>query len=246
MLPPPNFPDVAHVANGCYISSLVYVSRFRAAYPAEKAGTAAVVLPNADGSRKPHTVAIVSWHGRWWARDEYYGLADLRLPSARPWDAVTVARRADDTYRDRATRMRAAGQPRREPDRVPAGDEAGRWRREQIETARRLLPMPGEIVWQRRGSEELPFLFFRTSEDGAFAVYDPVFGTAQAVAEVRDPHRLVAAVAERLGYPAAAPPREAPGPVAAGRSQEAPARDEPAREVADALRVPVPALNADG
>lgn len=208
MLPPPNFPDMIHVANGCYISSFVYLSRFRAAYPAERAETAAIVLPNADGSFKPHTVAIVSWHGQWWARDEFYGLADLRSPSSRPWDLATVTRRVDAICRERYARQTAAGH-RRQPDRAPPGTaEAAQWRIDHIRTARQLLPVPSEIVWLRSGDLTLPLLFFRTSEGGGFAVYDPGIGTAQAVGEVRDVGRLVAAVAERMGYPAPSPLRD--------------------------------------
>lgn len=197
-----------HVANGCYISSFVYLSRFRAAYPAERAETAAIVLPNADGSFKPHTVAIVSWHGQWWARDEFYGLADLRSPSSRPWDLATVTGRVDAICRERAARQTAAGH-RRQPDRAPAEQaEAIRWRIEHIQMARQLLPVPSEIVWLRSGGQKMPWLFFRTSEGGSFAVYDPSIGTAQALADVKDAGRLVAAVAERMGYPAPSPVTE--------------------------------------
>jgi hypothetical protein len=191
---------MVHVANGCYVSAAAYIARFTAAYPAERSEPAAVVLPNADGSSKPHTVAIVSWHGAWWARDEYYGTVDLRSPSARPWDPVTVTRRLE-----RAFRHRAAGQPPRQPDRVPDGADPQEWRLGQIEAARMLLPVDGRIIWLRSGFEDLPFLFFRRAGEGGFAVYDPGFGTVQAVSRVSEPDTLVAAVAERLGYPAAAP-----------------------------------------
>ena len=223
MLPPPNFPDLIHVANGCYVSSFVYLARFRAAYPAERAETVAIVLPNADGSFKPHTVAIVSWHGKWWARDEFYGLADLRSPSSRPWDLATVTSRVDAVCRDRYARQSAAGH-RRQPDRAPAeAAEAIRWRVEHILTARQLLPVPSEIVWLRSGDQTLPLLFFRTSEGGGFAVYDPSIGTAQAVGEVRDVGRMVAAVAERMGYPAPSTVTETAAIPAALRGQSGPA-----------------------
>ena len=200
MITPPNFPDMVHVANGCYVSAAAYIARFRAACPAERAEPAAVVLPNADGLSRPHTVAIVSWHGSWWARDEYYGLVDLRSPSARPWDPATVTRRIE-----RAFRHRAAGQPQRQPDRVPDGADPREWRLGHIEAARMLLPVESCVIWMRSGLDDLPFLFFRRAEDGGFAVYDPGFGTVQAVSRLREPDTLVAAVAERLGYPAAAP-----------------------------------------
>jgi len=226
---------MVHVANGCFISSFVYLARFRAAYPAERAETAAVVLPNAGGSFKPHTVAIVSWRGTWWVRDEFYGLADLRSPSARPLDASLVASRADSTYRARSARLVAAGQ-RREPDRAPAGVDGSQWRLEQIQAAQRLLPVASEIIWIHSRSEALPFLFFRTSNSGSFAVYDPAIGTAQAVAEERDSYRIVAAVAERMGYPAADPRREAPESVVAGQTKGSSPRIGPARRGAAMLQ----------
>ncbi len=219
MVPPPNFPDMIHVANGCYVSSFVYLSRFHAAYPAERAETAAIVLPNADGSFKPHTVAIVSWHGKWWARDEFYGLADLRSSSSRPWDVASVTRRVDAINRERYAQQTAAGH-RRQPDRAPAEKtEAIRWRIEHIQRARQLLPVPSEIVWLRSGDQTLPMLFFRTSEGGRFAVYDPSIGTAQALGDVSDVGRLVAAVAERMGYPAPSPVSETAAIAAAVRGQ---------------------------
>jgi len=46
---------MVHVANGCYVSAAAYIARFTVAYPAERSEPAAVVLPNADGSSKPHT-----------------------------------------------------------------------------------------------------------------------------------------------------------------------------------------------
>ena len=200
MIPPPSFPDMVHVANGCYVSAAAYIARFAAAFPAERSEPAAVVLPNADGSSKPHTVAIVSWHGSWWARDEYYGMVDLRSPSAWPWDPVTITRRIE-----RAFRHRAGGQPRCQPDRVPDGADPREWRLGQIEAAQMLLPVESRVIWLRSGLDDLPFLFFHRAGDGGFAFYDPGFGTVQAVSRVREPDTLVAAVAERLGYPAAAP-----------------------------------------
>jgi hypothetical protein len=196
MIPPPVFPDVVHVANGCYISATAYIARFHAAYPAEKSEPAALSLPNADGSVKPHTVAIVSWHGGWWARDEFYGVVNLHAPSSRPWSQPLVER-----LTERAFRHRAAGLPRREPDSQPDGVEGIAWRMDQIDAARRLLPTESRVVWLKSGLQETPFLFFRRAEDGGFAVYDPVFGTVRAVSRLNEPAALVTAVAERLGYP---------------------------------------------
>ena len=85
MIPPPVFADAAHVANGCYISAVAYLAKFSTAFPAERGEPAAFVLPSAGGSNQPHTLAIVSWRGEWWARDEYFGVVPLGFSSAGSW-----------------------------------------------------------------------------------------------------------------------------------------------------------------
>jgi hypothetical protein len=212
VIPPPVFPDVAHVANGCYLSAVVYLAKFSAAFPAERGEPAAFVLPNAGGGSRPHTLAIMTWQGAWWARDEYFGVIPLGLTSAAPWDPRQAHRRAEAGFRQEwERRRRQPGGVRREvaPSRSGLTPE---WRLAEILAARRLLPFPSEVYWLGEGRDAVPFLYFRPTEEG-FGVYDPAMGTASALAEVRDGGRIVAAVAERMGYPAGRSP--------AGRGQVA-------------------------
>src|SRR5690349_17649388 len=60
---PPAFPDAQHVLNGCYISTLAYVTRFRAAFPSERAQPLTVELKQFHGR---HTIAVMTWRGAWW------------------------------------------------------------------------------------------------------------------------------------------------------------------------------------
>lgn len=199
MIPPPVFPDVVHVANGCFVSAVVYISRFTAAFPGERGETAALMLPNDDGQIKPHTLAVVTWHGEWWARDEYYGVFSLSEPVERPWTLGRLRRRAITEMSAAAARARRERRPVRQV-RPPTKTLATRaWRREQIDTAQALLPLPAEVCWFDGSSGPEPFLFFRLGGD-RFAVYDPSVGTASANSPEHQSGRLVAAVARRMGY----------------------------------------------
>jgi hypothetical protein len=195
-LAPPEFPDGAHVPNGCFLSALAYLSRFAAKFPAERGETVHLDLPNADGSIKPHTIALVTWHGRWWGRDEYFGRFPLG-PALAPPDgngrlALVVGRAMADgaaRRRELVGQLEAAATQPLTPGR----------RAEAVRLARTLLPVSSEIVWLRAGGESVPFLFFRTGP-GRIAVYDPAYGTATAGCHAADGVSIVVAVAARLGY----------------------------------------------
>lgn len=205
MIPPPAFPDTVHVANGCFISALLYLARFTAAFPTERAESAAVMLPNADGNLKPHTLAVVSWHGQWWVRDEYYGVFRLAASSAQPWKPRRLVARAAEELPRLAWRAGDVAERRRQEQAVKElqGESALAWRLAQLEQAKRLLPVPSEIRWCRTAGPDQPFLYFRLQQDD-FGVYDPAIGTATARSPERDPDRIVAAVARRMGYREAA------------------------------------------
>jgi hypothetical protein len=187
------------VANGCYVSAVAYLAKFSAAFPAERGEPAAFVLPNADGGQKPHTLALISWKGEWWARDEYFGVVPLGCSSATALDPRLAQRRIDAGFRQLSEpRRRRAVELRQKTILAPAS-VTSEWRFAEIKTAQRLLPFPAEIHWLTDGRHSIPFLYFRPGGD-AFAVYDPGVGTASAVSPVRDGALLVAAVAERMGY----------------------------------------------
>jgi hypothetical protein len=201
MIPPPLFPDVAHVANGCYVSAVVYLAKFAGAFPLERGEPAAFVLPNADGEQRSHTLAVISWQGEWWARDEYFGVVALDLPSDRSWDPALAQRRIDAGFRRQAQRLNTrSGRPHREVAPSPRS-LTPEWRLAEIMVAQRLLPFPSEIYWLCGGRSAVPFLYFRRNQAG-FGVYDPAIGTGAATSTLLDGAILVAAVAQRLGYPA--------------------------------------------
>jgi hypothetical protein len=224
MFPPPVFPDVVHVANGCYVSAAVYLVKFSAAFPAERGEAAPFVLPNADGTRQPHTLAIVSWQGEWWARDEYFGVVPLGCPSTAPWDPQVAQRRADAGFRRQLEFLRRTGGEVRRETAPPPRQLTAEWRLAEIQAARGCLPFPSEIHWLHEGRASVPFLYFRPGGD-SFAVYDPAIGTASALSPVRDGSALVAAVAERMGYarhqPAPGRHRAAAPPPAGVRQEHA-------------------------
>jgi hypothetical protein len=199
MIPPPVFPDVVHVANGCYVSAVTYVARFSAAFPAERAEPAAFVLPNAGGGDQPHTLAIVSWHGEWWARDEYFGVVPLGCPSASPWNPRLAQLRADAGFRRVAASQRREAVALREKTLRPPGRMGPDWRLAEVLAAQGILPFPSQIHWLHDGMRLIPFLYFRPGAD-RFAVYDPAIGTASAVSLAGDEASLVAAAVTRLGY----------------------------------------------
>jgi hypothetical protein len=207
MFPPPVFPDVVHVANGCYVSAAVYLVKFSAAFPAERGEAAPFVLPNADGTRQAHTLAIVSWQGEWWARDEYFGVVALGCPSAERWDLAVVQRRAEAGFQRQAEALRRTGRVVRRETAPPRRKLTPEWRFAEVQAAQRSLPFPAEIYWLHDGKEPVPVLYFRPGGD-SFAVYDPAIGTASAVSPVRDGGALVAAVGERMGYPRQRPTPE--------------------------------------
>ena len=70
---PPAYPDTAHVLNGCHLSTLRFLNRYLAEFPAERGETLVVSMRNADGSVQPHTIGLISWQGQAWCRDEYTG-----------------------------------------------------------------------------------------------------------------------------------------------------------------------------
>jgi hypothetical protein len=207
MIPPPVFPDIAHVANGCYLSAVVYLAKFTAAFPAERGEPAPFVLPNGDGVNRAHTLAVISWRGEWWVRDEYFGVVALGCSTARPWDPRWAQQRADAGFRLVADRLRRQGGEVRRETAPTARNLTPAWRWAELSAARRLLPFPAEIYELRSGPRSIPFLYFRTGGDG-FAVYDPAIGTAAATAHVQDGSVRVTAVAERMGY---APDRASSG-----------------------------------
>lgn len=197
---PPDFPDPQHVPNGCYLSAVTFAHKFQLRFPGERSSPLAVTLRNADGRRKPHTVALVTWHGAWWGRDEYFGVFPTGIGAAADPEA-------HPQQVERALEKRAAARPAAA---LLAASNAHGWavsarRDDAIRAAESLLPFPASTVRIASGHRQIPFLFFRPAP-GRIAVYDPIYGTASALCSANDQDRIVATVAARFGYRADPPP----------------------------------------
>lgn len=195
---PPAFPDAGHVPNGCYLSTTAYLTRFAAEFPAERAVPVAM-SPRGFGGR--HTVALLTWRGEWWVRDEYFGVLALNRTVAGNPDPAALTRWAALLLAKYAVTEVKAG--RRDyaptaPETLPARELAA-----LVRAAAAALPRASEILWVHGGGEAVPFLFFRPSA-GVIAVYNPLHGTATAETELTDGGTVVGLIAAKFGYPVAA------------------------------------------
>jgi hypothetical protein len=190
---PPAFPDAQHVLNGCFISTIAYVARFRAAFPAERAQPLTVELKKFHGL---HTIAVVSWRGEWWGRDEFFGVfaLGLRVPlHPDPDQLVARAQRALDAHAEREVEAGRGSWAPPPPRTLPAAERA-HW----ITQAAAALPHPGEMYWLYGDALEFPVLFFRPAP-GLVCFYEPLTGTAQAETTATHAPSVVKAIASRLG-----------------------------------------------
>jgi hypothetical protein len=194
---PPEFPDAVHVPEGCYLSAFAYLHRFRAEFPDER-GQPLTLEPRSFD--RMHTVALITWHQRWWIRDEFFGLMELGKRVGSEGVTSEVHALAQATFDRRAltltrrTRARLAEAESRKTDFVNRVSE--------VATAAQILPCASERFWVRSGNREIPLLFFRPAP-GVIAVYHPVHGTATAETKLTESSEIVACVAIKLGYPIA-------------------------------------------
>jgi hypothetical protein len=194
---PPVYATSVQAYNGCHIATLAYLKRFRADFPDEVAEALHITMRNPDGLRTGHTMALVSWRGAWWCRDDRLGVFRLDAPigdSPESRRLKAAAERALDERMSGGTRVRAEAV-------VPAvvtSDTAAN-RHEEVRKAARLLPLPSATFWVREGHSEKPFLFFRLAAN-VIAVYDPMHGTAVAETAEEEAAAVVRLVASRLGY----------------------------------------------
>jgi hypothetical protein len=194
---PPSYPDADHVCNGCHLSTIRYLSRFLAEYPAEHGEPLVINMMNADRTRGMHTMALISWHGQAWGRDEYFGVFSLGCRFEKEPDLSRLAACAESAYQQHARRViRMEGTPRR-PDDPEQMSRAQRF--QEVTLATRIIPFPSSIYWLRSGREEFPVAFFRPS-GGQIAVYDPLHGTCLAECSSPDDVKVVSLVAAQLGY----------------------------------------------
>ena len=194
---PPSFPDQAHVCNGCHLSTMRYLAHFLAQYPDERGEPLVINMRNADRTMRMHTMALVSWRGQAWCRDEYFGVFALGIAFGSEADSDRLAARVERLYHSHSQDViRSAGMPRRpdSPDEMSSDD-----RLQQVTLATQIIPYHSTIYWLKSGREEFPVAFFRPSAR-QIGVYDPINGTSLAECSIRDDAKVVSLVAGRLGY----------------------------------------------
>ena len=194
---PPSYPDSAHVLNGCLLSTLRFVDRFETEYPGERAQTLVVRMRNADGSLQAHTIALLSWRGQAWGRDEYYGVFSLGCAAEVHPDLDRLSALAERKLEKHAQLLVRNGEAEARSA-TPAQLSSAENLRD-VTTAARLIPYATTIYWVRCGSRELPMIFFRPT-GRRIAVYDPAHGTSTADCAATDDAKIVLLVASRLGY----------------------------------------------
>ncbi len=194
---PPVYPDDDHVTNGCYVSAIAFLARFQAEFPNERGKPAVITLRNAEGARRAHTVALITWQGEWWGRDEYFGVFALGRSVAANPDPEQLAGRAETMLAKHATKLIRAARAGRPS--APAAEMSSAQRMREVAAVARMVPVQTTVFWVKCGKSELPVVFFRPG-DRQIAVYDPLHGTSVAECASRDDAKIVAAVASRLGY----------------------------------------------
>lgn len=191
---PPAFADAHHVLQGCYLSTLAYLARFRAAFPAERAAPLTVELKKFHGR---HTIAVVSWRGCWWGRDEFFGIFALDRRVAKEPDVTRLVHRAEKVLDEHAAHVVSSSRGEWAPPpprQLPAAERA-----RLVRLAAELLPIPSELFWLGGAREEIPLLLFRPAPR-VVCIYDPLTGTAQAETDATHGPSIARAFAAQLGY----------------------------------------------
>ena len=191
---PPDYPDQHHVTNGCYISAHGYIAKFKTAFPEEQAEPL-TILPRRGGLRKPHTVALISWRGRWWLRDENFGIKSVRLPVS---PSITPERIADRVAGICGQDLMTLVQVNSGSSHV-ASEFSLEQRLSDVHAAAAIIRGEAEVYLVHSGATRIPMLYFPL-RPGVVAVYDPQYGTALATCNTTDGLKIVPLVAQTLGY----------------------------------------------
>ncbi len=191
---PPAFADAVHVMNGCYISATVYLARFHAEFPAEE-GMPLEVHPR--NYEMAHTIALVTWEGSWWVRDEYFGVFALGCRASECRGTEELQKRASLVVEKYTRAQVKSGAVDANLVRRQLADAE---RPGEIDAAARLLADGGERFIVESGGKRIAFIFFRPSA-GCIALYNPAIGTATArCASSARAALVVSSLAGRLGY----------------------------------------------
>ncbi len=190
---PPCYPDSVHVLNGCHLSTIRYLAQFKSEYPSERGDV--LVISTSDADRN-HAVALITWHGQLWCRDEYFGVFSLDSLEPRPNSEVLVDR-IENILRERAAQSgHKGGGPNTH---LARGSISKDQRLVEVVRAKQIVPFCTTLFWIRSKNQEIPMLFFRPASQ-RIAVYDPLHGTCIASCECHDDSRIVSYVAVKFGY----------------------------------------------
>lgn len=191
---PPAYPDEIHVPNGCQLSTIRYLARFRSDYPDERGEILPVCMPNTN---RDHAVALITWHGQLWCRDEYFAVFPLEWRAESRPSTGELVRRTEALLRQHAARLiHRIGAPEAQ---IAWERMSARQRLATVVQAARIIPFPTTLFWIRSGAREIPVVFFRPTGQH-IAVYDPWNGTCFGECACRDDAKVVLQVANRLGY----------------------------------------------
>lgn len=194
---PPHYPDAAHVPQGCHLSTLAFLARYAAEFPHERGKAVVVAMRNADGRTRPHTLAVLSFRGELWCRDEYFGVFPLHLRAAAEPELRRLVARIEPRLEKHARRHLAgpdAARPAAAPSQLSPAEALA-----LVRTAATILPLPARVFWIGSDRAEVPALLFRPSPTEV-AVYLPTHGTCVAECNVTNDARVMELVAARLGY----------------------------------------------
>jgi len=174
---------------------MLYLRRFEAENPGERG--IPLVVDNYTGVTR-HTVAMVTWQGEWWCRDERLGVFALGLKVVDGGFPQGAERKVGREL------SRRARQHYRGTDLTRLADEARNptAERRAIDVVAAAGMVEGStICWVAEGKREVPVLFFRPAPS-RIGVYDPAYGSAVADTSASNVEQIVLAVTKRLGYAA--------------------------------------------
>lgn len=186
---PPGFADTVHVPRGCFLSTVTYLARFCARHRDETGLPVSVC-------EESHTLALISWRGEWWARDEYAGVFRLRLSTSVSPNTDALRARLEARFAQLTARQVRSGliPSAREQDIALSEAEA----RAAVRAAAKMIPFTSHIYRVRAGPRTTDVLFFCPANDQV-AVYMPTAGTLCAACKAGDTAVIVAAAARHAG-----------------------------------------------
>jgi hypothetical protein len=155
---PPAWPDAHHVANGCYLSTTVYLANLHEQYPDVVARAENVRL----SSGRMHTIAVVHWGAKTYLRDMFIGIAAVKGDTQCSFDAALSEWRYNGGRHGHRQRT--------------VSTSAERWLDVRA-AAQWMAALQPQIIQVFSAHGPIPVLWWTTA-DGELALYEPSVGTA--------------------------------------------------------------------